>query len=142
MYIGVGSNLDRPVEQISRAIAAMEILPELAVISISRYVRNPALGETKQPDYINAAVGILTTLDPEPLLDVLQTIEHDQGRVRSELRWQPRTIDLDILVYAQKVVDTQRLSVPHAQLQRRNFVLGPLYDIAPDLMVPEISVLK
>jgi 2-amino-4-hydroxy-6-hydroxymethyldihydropteridine diphosphokinase len=94
------------------------------------------MGPQEQPDYINAVCEIKTGLTPLDLLDKLQAIEATQGRVRTEERWGPRPLDLDILLYGGKSINTDRLIVPHPGMLERNFVLYPLHEIAPDLIIP------
>ena len=135
-YIGLGSNLEGPREQVRQAIATLRVTPQIQVISVSRLYRSPPMGPQGQPDYVNAVMAIETDLSPVGLLDVLQSIEQAQGRVRGEERWGPRTLDLDILLYGEQVIDQVRLKIPHPGLQQRSFVLYPLYEIAPTLVVP------
>lgn len=138
-YIGLGSNLDNPVRQIRIALQALDRIPDSTLVRTSSLYRNPPLlmtGAQKQPDYINAVAAIDTLLDPLPLLDALQAIEQQQGRVRTVQRWTARTLDLDLLLYGQKAINIDRLTVPHPGLVERNFVLYPLQQIAPDLILP------
>ena len=94
------------------------------------------MGPAEQPDYVNAVACLHTALDAHELLDALHAIERDHGRERSALRWGPRTLDLDLLVYGRLVVDHPLLTVPHPGIAERPFVLLPLFEIAPDLMIP------
>jgi 2-amino-4-hydroxy-6-hydroxymethyldihydropteridine diphosphokinase len=98
------------------------------------------MGPQDQPEYINAVASLETNLQAEALLDALQAIEQAQGRVRDE-RWGPRTLDLDILLYGDEVIDSDRLTIPHPGLSEREFVLYPLYELAPDLMIPGLGSL-
>ena len=136
VYIGIGSNLDGPLEQVRRARDALTELPETRFVGISPLYRNPAIGPGDQPDYVNAVAAIETRLEPHALLDALQAIEANQGRRRGALRWQPRTLDLDLLVYGDRAIRDRRLTVPHPHMHERAFVLRPLLDLAPDLDVP------
>jgi 2-amino-4-hydroxy-6-hydroxymethyldihydropteridine diphosphokinase len=138
-YIGIGSNLDRPVEQVRRAGEALANLPESRLLRISPLYRNPALGPGSQPDYVNAVAAVETRLEPHALLDALQVIEAQQGRRRGAVRWQPRTLDLDLLVYGDRTIGDDRLTVPHPRMHERAFVLKPLRDIAPRLEVPGLG---
>ena len=138
-YIGIGSNLDRPVEQVRRAGEALASLPESRLLRISPLYRNPALGPGSQPDYVNAVAAVETRLEPHALLDALQVIEAEQGRRRGAVRWQPRTLDLDLLVYGDRTIGDDRLTVPHPRMHERAFVLKPLRDIAPRLEVPGLG---
>ncbi len=135
-YIGLGSNLDDPVRQLRRALAALARLPETHLAGYSRFYRSVPLGPQDQPDYVNAVAALDTTLDAEALLDALQAIETAQGRVRT-LRWGPRTLDLDMLLYGNEVLATPRLTVPHPGLAERSFVLYPLAELATDLALPD-----
>jgi 2-amino-4-hydroxy-6-hydroxymethyldihydropteridine diphosphokinase len=135
VYIGLGSNIKGPVQQLERAIQALGQLAAGKLVAISSYYSNPPMGLARQPDYVNAVVCLQTTLAPVQLLDKLQAIEARQGRKR-EYRWGPRSIDLDILLYGQITVDTERLKIPHPGLCERNFVLYPLQEIAPELEIP------
>jgi len=139
VYIGIGSNLDGPQEQVRRARDALAELPNTRVVGISPLYRNPAVGPGDQPDYVNAVAVIQTLLEPHVLFDALQAIEANQGRRRGALRWQARTLDLDLLVYGDRTIHDQHLTVPHPNMQERAFVLKPLLDLAPDLDVPGLG---
>ncbi|WP_151980856.1 2-amino-4-hydroxy-6-hydroxymethyldihydropteridine diphosphokinase [Acinetobacter guerrae] len=130
-YIGLGSNLgDSP--QILRD--ATQRLNELGQLKVSRLYQSPPMGPQDQPHYYNAVVQLTTTLLPLDLLDQLQKIEQEAGRVRLR-RWGERTLDLDLLIYAEQDIQNQRLTVPHIGLLERDFVIVPLLDIDPDLIV-------
>jgi 2-amino-4-hydroxy-6-hydroxymethyldihydropteridine diphosphokinase len=136
-YIAVGSNMSDPVSQANEAIAALRSLPDSEwVASSSLYCSRP-MGPQDQPDYINAVVEIKTQLTPLELLDCTQRIELEQGRVRKDERWGPRTLDLDIILYGNEVIDSERLTVPHYGMKEREFVLYPLAEIAPSLQLPD-----
>ena len=135
-YVGIGSNLGEPLEQVRRARDALAELPKTRLVEISPLYRNPAVGPGEQPDYVNAVAAIETRLEPHELLDALLVIEANQGRIRGAVRWQPRTVDLDLLVYGDRTIRDQRLTVPHPHIHERAFVLKPLLDLAPDLDVP------
>ncbi len=135
-YIGLGSNLEEPEVQLRRARQALEALPESRLLGFSRLYRSVPMGPQDQPDYINAVVLIDTRLEPHALLDALQAIETAQGRVRGR-RWGERTLDLDILLYGDDQIATERLTVPHPGLAERNFVLYPLAELAPELVLPD-----
>lgn len=139
VYIGIGSNLETPVEQVRRAQRALAGLPRTRLLALSPLYRNPAVGPGEQPDYVNAVAAIDTQLPPRALLEALQAIEVAQGRVRGTVRWQPRTLDLDLLVYGDRVIDEDGLSVPHPNMRERAFVLRPLADLAPGLEVPGLG---
>lgn len=138
-YIGLGSNLDQPVQQIKRALIALAGIPATRLIATSRLYGNPPMGPQDQPDYINAVACIETELGPHALLEVLQTIEDQQARVRSARRWGPRTIDLDLLLFGDEIIDDVKLTVPHPDISQRTFVLVPLCEIAPDLAIPGLA---
>jgi 2-amino-4-hydroxy-6-hydroxymethyldihydropteridine diphosphokinase len=139
-YVGIGSNLRQPLEQVKAAIRALGRLPSSDLLSVSPLYRSAPMGPAGQPDYINAVAALATTLDPGMLLDRLQAIEADHGRIRGE-RWGPRTLDLDLLLFGDLVIGTDRLRVPHPGIAERAFVLVPLHDIAPDLHIPRIGAL-
>lgn len=140
-FVGLGSNLDDPVQQLQRALAALAALPASRLGAVSRFYRNPAIGPGPQPDFVNAVAELDTGLDAETLLAQLQAIETAQGRRRT-VRWGARTLDLDLLLYGDQVIDTPTLQVPHPRMLERNFVLHPLHDIAPDLVLPDGSSLS
>jgi len=135
-YIGLGSNLATPEIQINTARNAITALPEVSEVAFSSLYRSPPMGPQDQPDYINAVMAITTALPAIQLLRQLQQIELDHGRVRKDERWGARTLDLDILLYGQQMIDQPDLIVPHYGLKERAFVLYPLQEIAPDLEVP------
>ena len=127
-YIAIGSNLASPLEQVNAALKALGDIPESHILTVSSFYRTPPLGPQDQPDYLNAAVALETTLAPEELLNHTQRIELQQGRVRKAERWGPRTLDLD---------NTERLTVPHYDMKNRGFMLWPLFEIAPELVFPD-----
>lgn len=135
-YIGLGSNLDNPVGQLQRALQALQQLPASHLVNHSSLYRSDPVGPPGQPDYINAVALLETHLCADTLLDHLHAIELQHQRVRT-VRWGPRTLDLDILLFGQQQIDTPRLTIPHAQIRQRNFVLWPLAEIAPQLVLPD-----
>ncbi len=137
-WIGLGSNLDDPVRQVNTALVALDSLPQSRLLACSGLYRSAPMGPQDQPDYINAVAGLKTTLPAVALLDALQAIEQDHARVRGE-HWGPRTLDLDILLYGDDIIESPRLSVPHPGLAQRNFVLAPLAEITPQLSVPGLG---
>lgn len=141
VFIGLGANLQNPKDQVERALVELSNLPESSLKAVSPLYRSRALGPGDQPDYINAVACLNTALSPIALLDTLQSIEQSHHRLRIE-RWGPRTLDLDILLYGEDIIELPRLTVPHPYLKQRNFVLFPLYDIAPDLVLPCGTLLK
>lgn len=137
VYIAIGSNLASPLEQVNAAVGALGDIPQSRVVAVSAYYRTPPLGPQDQPDYLNAAVALETMLDAEMLLDNTQRIELQQGRVRKAERWGPRTLDLDIMLFGDEVIHTERLTVPHYDMKNRGFMLWPLFEIAPQLTFPD-----
>ncbi|MEN5031840.1 2-amino-4-hydroxy-6-hydroxymethyldihydropteridine diphosphokinase [Pseudomonas sp. Ps21-P2] len=131
VYIGLGSNLADPAEQLREAIKAMGLLPHSSLSGVSSFYVSDSL-LPGQPRYTNAVAALDTSLPPLTLLDALQGIENDQGRERLE-RWGPRTLDLDILLFGDRLIDEPRLKVPHYQMQVRAFVLYPLAELAPGI---------
>lgn len=136
-YIAIGSNLASPLEQVKAALDAIGEIPQSRVVAASSFYRTPPLGPQDQPDYLNAAVALETTLEAETLLDHTQRIELQQGRVRKAERWGPRTLDLDIMLFGDQVIQTPRLTVPHYDMKNRGFMLWPLFEIAPALIFPD-----
>lgn len=138
-YLGIGSNLDNPLAQVRLALKSLAAVPDSRLLGQSSLYRSAPLGSLDQPHYINAVASIQTALDPLALLDAMQAIELTQGRVRTGERWGPRTLDLDILLYGDEIISTERLTVPHPGLQQRNFVLYPLQELAPQLVLPGLG---
>lgn len=136
-YIAIGSNLASPLDQVNAAIAALAAIPQSRLLTRSSFYRTPPLGPQDQPDYLNAAVALETNLAPEMLLDHTQRIEREQGRERKAERWGPRTLDLDIMLFGDEVINTPRLTVPHYDMKNRAFMLLPLSEIAPSLRFPD-----
>ncbi len=135
VYIGLGSNLNDPINQVRSAISAIDDIESLHLTRQSSLYRTAPMGPQNQPDYINAAVQVHTCLPPLSLLDTLQSIETKFGRIRLE-RWGARVIDLDILLYGQRILNTPRLRIPHYGLTERSFVLVPLAEIDKTIHVP------
>ncbi|EPL6454368.1 MULTISPECIES: 2-amino-4-hydroxy-6-hydroxymethyldihydropteridine diphosphokinase [Providencia] len=142
VYIAIGSNLGEPLKQAQQAIAALDAIPDSRVIATSPIYRTKPLGPQDQPDFLNLAVCLETSLEPEVLLNYTQQIELDLGRVRKDERWGPRTLDLDIMLFGNRVINTPRLTVPHYGLKEREFMLYPLSDIAPTLVFPDGELLS
>ena len=136
-YIAIGSNLADPVEQAKHAIEALKTVPKSVFVKASSLYSSTPMGPQDQPDYINAVAEITTELTPMELLDCTQAIELEHGRVRKDERWGPRTLDLDIVLYGNEVIDSERLIVPHYGMKEREFVLYPLAEIAPSLQLPD-----
>ena len=135
-YIALGSNLDNPGLQLQRAVDEIASTPGIQLMSCSKLYLSDPVGPAGQPDYCNAVVEIETSLEPLSLLDATQSIENNHGRVRT-IHWGPRTLDLDILLYGNEVIMSERLTIPHYQMHVRNFVLCPLADINPELILPD-----
>lgn len=135
-YIGLGANLGDPVTTLGAAIDALRRVPSSQLTGLSRFYRSAPVGPAGQPDYINAAARMNTSLTAHALLAALQAIEDEHGRKR-ELRWGPRTLDLDLLLYDRDEIQTSSLIVPHIELKNRNFVVIPLLDINPGLALPD-----
>ena len=136
VFLGLGSNLDVPEVQIKRALARIQELVPLQHFRCSSLVETPPMAGMNQPDYVNAVAGLLTRKSPEELLALMQSLEQRLGRVRIDGdRWGPRIIDLDLLVYGLTQMSVPGLNLPHPGISERNFVLFPLRDIAPKLIV-------
>ncbi|MEI6068430.1 MAG: 2-amino-4-hydroxy-6-hydroxymethyldihydropteridine diphosphokinase [Methylococcaceae bacterium] len=135
-YIGLGSNLEQPVAQITLARIAIASITGVQELAFSSLYHSLPMGPQDQPDYVNAVMGVKTDLLPMALLRSLQAIENDQGRQRIGERWGARTLDLDVLIYGEQEIDVPDLTVPHKGLEERSFVLYPLFEIAPQIIVP------
>ena len=133
--VGLGGNVGDAAATVDAAFAALADLPGSRLVARSRLYRTPAWGVEAQPDFVNAAALLDTALAPRALLEGLLAIERAFGRARRE-RWGPRTLDLDLLLYGDVVVDEPGLHVPHPHLHERAFVLRPLADVAPQAVVP------
>ena len=142
MFVGIGSNLDDPARQVMQAFEELALLEQSSLVLRSGLYLSDPVGPPGQPDYVNAVAGMLTRLSPLELLDGLHAIEHAHERDRSGERWSARTLDLDILAYADVELSSPRLTVPHVELRKRNFVLGPWLDIAPDFKVPGLGSVR
>lgn len=140
--IGLGGNVGDVVATLAGAVRAIDALPGTRVSRVSRMYRTPAWGVEAQPDFINAVALVETTLAPRALLDALLEVERGFGRSRAvdgSDRWGPRTLDLDILLYGDAVVDEPGLDIPHPRLQERAFALVPLLELLPDAVIPRIG---
>ena len=136
-YVGIGSNLDDPVAQAALAFDALARIADTRLVARSPLYRSRPLGPADQPDYVNGAAALSTRLAPSALLAALRAIEDAHGRRRTGPRWGPRTLDLDLLLHGDSVLTTERLTLPHPGLTARNFVVYPLADIAPALVLPD-----
>ena len=134
-YIGLGSNLENPSEQIHSACAAIAAVAGIAEQGFSSLYHSAPMGPQDQPDYVNAVMAVATELPPMELLRALQAIENSHGRVRAK-RWGARTLDLDILLYGDQVIELPDLTIPHIGMTEREFVLYPLHEITPQLIIP------
>lgn len=141
-YIGLGSNLSEPIKQVQSAIAEIEKIAQSHVVAVSSLYLSKPMGPQDQDDYINAVLALETSLPAEKLLNTLQTIENKAGRVRKENRWGARILDLDILLYGNEVINTDRLVIPHYGMHKREFVLLPLAEISSDLHLPNGDSVK
>lgn len=141
-YIGLGSNLSKPIEQVKSAFNEINNITQSQVTSVSSLYLSKPMGPQDQDDYINAIVALETSLSAIELLDSLQAIENKAGRVRKENRWGARILDLDIILFGNYVINTERLTVPHYGMRDREFVLLPLVEIAPTLKLPDGKSIK
>ena len=139
VYIGLGSNLDKPAQQLQDAVSSLKKLPKSNFQQVSSLFASKPMGPQDQPDYMNAVACIKTELSPIELLDQLQKIELSFGRIRKDERWGARVLDLDILLIDDLVIESERLTVPHYGMKVREFVIYPLAQINPDLMLPDGS---
>jgi len=142
-YIGLGSNLDEPLKQLNDAKNKIANLPDIKLLQLSSIYQSKALTLDGKPqnDYLNAVIEIETSLDDESLLNALQQLELEQGRTRDK-RWAARTIDLDILLYGEQQIKTERLIVPHVEIENRNFVMIPLSQLNSEIEIPGKGKLK
>jgi 2-amino-4-hydroxy-6-hydroxymethyldihydropteridine diphosphokinase len=135
-YVAVGANLDEPLARVRESFAHLAAMQATKLVATSRLYRSAPLGPQDQPDFINAAVGLLTQLSASELLGELKDLERSLGRDAPLVRWGPRRIDFDLLVFGAERIDSPSLTVPHPGIPTRNFVLYPLLDFAPELFVP------
>jgi len=141
-YIGLGSNLSDPIAQVNNAIDEVKQLAQCQVTAISSLYLSKPMGPQDQNDYINAVIAIETSLSAIELLDLLQAIENNAGRVRKDNRWGARILDLDIILFGHETINTERLTIPHYGMHEREFVLLPLAEIAPTLNLPNGETVK
>ncbi len=140
VYLGLGSNLDAPIEQLRAARLAISNVDGISEIAFSSFYQSPPMDAKNQPDYINAVMAIETNLSPFELLATTQAIENEQGRIRTE-RWGARTLDIDILLFGNEILNFPDLVIPHYGISERAFVLCPLFEISPDLIIPKYGKL-
>jgi 2-amino-4-hydroxy-6-hydroxymethyldihydropteridine diphosphokinase len=138
VFVGIGSNKQDPPAQVDKAFMALQDLPGTALVARSSLYLSAPFGPVEQPDFVNAVAHLETELGVSELFRRLQAIEELHGRRRG-IRWGPRVIDLDLLVFADELIDTATLTVPHPGIAERNFVLLPLQEIAPDLIIPGLG---
>lgn len=142
VFIGLGSNIHHsefgsPMNQLRLAAAAISEDEAVSNLQLSSLFASNPMGPQDQPDYINAVAQLHCNCPADHLLDKLQQIEQHFGRVRKEERWGPRTLDLDILLFDQQIIQTKRLTIPHYGIAEREFVLVPLFELAPDMVMPD-----
>lgn len=142
VFVGLGSNLADPILQIKTAFEAVARIRTTRMVNRSALYLNPPLGPDDQPHYVNAVAELESALDPRALLRALHRIERAQGRMRGEVRWQARSLDLDLLLYGEREICSEELTLPHPQMHWRAFVLHPLAEIAPDVVVPGRGVVS
>lgn len=141
-YVGLGSNLDEPIGQVTRALDELDDIPETVCVARSRLYCSAPLGPVAQPHFINAVAALHTALSAQGLLGCLHEVECRHGRVRDGRKWGPRTLDLDLLLYGEGALNAPGLQIPHPGLTERNFVLYPLYELAPELEIPGLGRLR
>ncbi|MEO5622666.1 MAG: 2-amino-4-hydroxy-6-hydroxymethyldihydropteridine diphosphokinase [Dokdonella sp.] len=139
-WIGLGSNLDNPPQQLRRALAALANCPRTRLLKHSRLYRTAPWGIADQPAFVNAVAELATSLSPRELLETLLAIECRHGRRRDGSRWGPRTLDLDLLMYSDIRIDEPGLTVPHPRMVERAFVLMPLAELDADLAIPGVGI--
>ncbi|MFQ3235654.1 MAG: 2-amino-4-hydroxy-6-hydroxymethyldihydropteridine diphosphokinase [Paraglaciecola sp.] len=135
-YLGIGSNLADPQAQVSAALQELSVMEHTQLVICSHLYASRPMGPQDQPPYVNAVVKLQTDLPPMVLLDECQRIEQQHGRLRKDNRWGPRTLDLDILLYGQQTINLPDLVIPHYGMRQREFVLYPLFEISPGLVLP------
>ncbi|WP_375056241.1 2-amino-4-hydroxy-6-hydroxymethyldihydropteridine diphosphokinase [Zobellella sp. DQSA1] len=136
VFVALGANLGDPLAQLGAARQALDALAAPGSLRHSPLYRSRPMGPADQPAYVNGVSVFDTALSPHALLDALQAIELAQGRERKDERWGPRTLDLDILLYGEQQIEDERLTIPHYGMKQREFVLYPLADLAPELVLP------
>ena len=141
-YIGLGSNLGDSVATLESARNALAKLSGSDLLRCAGYYKSAPVGTIAQPDFINSVCALATTLTPQELLHLLMEIEKEFGRQRSGISGGPRTLDLDLLLYGNQSLKTDRLTLPHPRLHERAFVLYPLDEVAPDLVIPGLGSVK
>jgi len=135
-FVGLGGNLGDPLSAFRNAAGELQQHPEICITALSSIYRTSPVGYADQPEFLNAVIRLQTTLEPVELLDFLQSIESSLGRTRDGVRFGPRKIDLDLLLYGEKTIDLPRLIVPHPRLHLRHFALAPLAEIDSNVQIP------
>ena len=135
-WLGLGSNLQQPVDQLRQALKRLSESKGITFKKVSSFYSTPPWGDEEQDDFVNAVAQIKTDLEPVPLLHVLQSIENVMGRERSDRRWGPRLIDIDLLLYGDCTICSDELELPHPRMQERAFVLLPLSELDEKLNIP------
>ncbi len=135
-FVGVGSNLENPSLQVARAMDALNSIEQTRVVKRSSMYWSEPVGFAEQPQFVNAVCALRSALAPLTLLTNLLQIEDGFGRVRTQLANRPRIIDLDLLLYGQQILGTDRIALPHPRMHQRRFVLEPLVEIAPEIDIP------
>jgi len=138
-YVGLGSNLNGPEQQLESTFELLSAIPETRLVRRSSLYRSAPFGGFEQPDFVNAVAALVTRLSAQELLAELQGIENERGRERGDVQWGPRVLDLDLLVYSSHEINEPTLTVPHTGIGERNFVLLPLREIAPVLNIPGLG---
>lgn len=142
VWLALGSNLFEPLYQLEAAIKALACLPKTRLVTCSSYYRSKPLGPQNQPDFLNAVVVMDTALTPQCFLYHIQAIELRQGRIRKVHRWGPRTLDIDILLFGTRILNTTQLIIPHYDMFNRAFMLYPLAEVSLDLHLPDGNLLS
>lgn len=138
-YIGIGSNLGDPEKNCLEAVDRIGKIPKCAVISLSNLYRTEPVGVNGQDWYVNGVAAVSSGISPEELINRLLNIEADMGRIREGERWEPRVIDLDILLFGKEIIQMEKLTVPHPLMHKRRFAMAPMVDLAPDLTHPSLG---
>jgi len=138
-YVGLGSNLQGPARQLENAFELLAGISSTRLVKKSSLYHSAPFGGVEQPDFVNAVAALMTRLSAAELLFELQRIENERGRERGDVRWGPRILDLDLLVFSNQIIEEQDLIVPHPGIGERNFVLLPLGEVAPGLNVPGLG---
>ncbi|WWP00976.1 MAG: 2-amino-4-hydroxy-6-hydroxymethyldihydropteridine diphosphokinase [Candidatus Dasytiphilus stammeri] len=142
VYLALGSNLNNPFKQVNMALDALSKINNSNIIKVSNFYRTFPLGSLNQKNYLNAAVAIDSNLQPETFLNKINQIELKQGRIRTIERWISRTIDIDIMLYGNLKINTNNLVIPHYAMEKRAFMLVPLLEIAPQVILPDGTFLR